>query len=91
MNEKLLKEKSEVQKALQNAYQTLPTPIDYQAKILKYSDALAALQNPDVTAEDKNNYLKSIIDKLVYSKSRPINNNKNSEKTPFELKVNLKL
>lgn len=91
LNEKLLKEKSEVQKALQNAYQTLPTPIDYQAKILKYSDALAALQNPDVTAEDKNNYLKSIIDKLVYSKSRPINNNKNSEKTPFELKVNLKL
>lgn len=71
LNEKLLKEKDEVQQALRNAYESMPDPVAYEEKLKKFRDALDALRNPDVDAQTKNRLLKACIDRIVYSRERP--------------------
>lgn len=71
LNEKLLKEKEEVRQALANAYESMPEPVDYEEKIKLFSDALAALRNPDVDAAEKNKLLKRCIERIEYSREKP--------------------
>lgn len=72
LNEKLLKEKEEVNEALCNAVNTTHEPTDYKNKIMKFSDALDALQDPNVSATIKNKYLKEIIEKMTFNREKPI-------------------
>ena len=71
LNEKLLKEKEEVHQALCKAYDSMPEPVDYEEKIRNFSDALAALRNPDVSPEEKNKLLKRCIARIEYSREKP--------------------
>ena len=70
LNEKLLKEKSEVETALYNAYESMPAPTDYETKIAMFSDALKALQDPTVDAARKNTLLKDCIDRITYHREK---------------------
>lgn len=72
LNEKLLKEKEEVRTALCKAYESVPKPVDYKTKVLKFADALAALEDPNVSAKTKNQYLKDIIERIDYERPAPI-------------------
>ena len=71
LNENLLKEKEEVQQALCKAYESMPEPVDYQEKIKHFQDALDALRNPDVPAQEKNRLLKVCIERIDYSRDKP--------------------
>lgn len=71
LNEKLLREKDEVQEALHNAYATKPNPVSYETKLNKFKDALAALQNPDMDAAKKNSLLKDCIERIEYTREAP--------------------
>ena len=71
LNERLLKEKEEVQEALCKAYESMPEPVDFEEKIVKFRDALEALKNPDVDAEVKNNLLKACIERIEYRREQP--------------------
>lgn len=71
LNEKLLKEKEEVQEALCKAYESMPEPVDYEEKVARFRDALAALQNPEADAATKNRLLKACIERIDYSKEKP--------------------
>lgn len=71
LNEKLLKEKEEVQQALCKANESMPNPVDYKEKQLRFKDALEALKDPDVPAERKNRLLKACIERIDYSRERP--------------------
>ena len=71
LNEKLLKEKEEVHQALCKAYESMPEPVDYEEKIKLFSDALAALRDPNVDAEEKNKLLKRCISRIEYSRDKP--------------------
>ena len=71
LNERLLKEKDEVQQALCKAYESMPEPIDYEERMYRFKDALEALKNPDVLAEKKNRLLKACIDRIEYSREKP--------------------
>lgn len=82
LNEKLLKEKEEVQQTLDRTLETMPEPVDYKAKILKFTDAVNALKDPDIDAKVKNRYLHDIIDKIILD--RP---NRNA---PYEIRIKLK-
>lgn len=68
LNEKLLKEKEEVRKALCKAYETSPKQIDYKERILKFTDALNALEDPNISAKIKNQYLRDIIERIDYER-----------------------
>lgn len=71
LNEKLLKEKEEIQQALCKAYESMPDPVDYEDKLRHFRDALDALKNPDVDALAKNRLLKACIDRIEYSRDKP--------------------
>ena len=64
LNQKLLVEKEEVQKALAKAKGSIPKQVDYREEMLKFEDALDALEDPEVDAKIKNQFLKNIIDRI---------------------------
>ena len=71
LNEKLLKEKEEIQQALSKAYESMPEPVDYEEKVEDFRAALNALRDPDVSAEEQNRLLKRCIERIEYSRARP--------------------
>lgn len=70
LNEKVLKDKEEVQQALCKAYESMPDPVDYEEKLLRFKDALEALNNPDIPAARKNTLLKACIERIDYSRGK---------------------
>lgn len=71
LNERLLKEKEEVQQALCKAYESMPEPVGYEEKIQLFSYALSALRNPDASPKEQNRLLRSCIDRIDYHRERP--------------------
>ena len=72
LNQKLLVEKEEVQKALTKAKGSIPKQIDYREELLKFEDALDALEDPEGDAKAQNQYLKNIIDRIEYERSSTV-------------------
>lgn len=72
LNEKLLKEKEEIKKALCEAYESMPQPVDYREKIVKFTDVLGMLKDPNISAEIKNQYLKDIIERIDYERPQTV-------------------
>ena len=71
LNEKLLKEKEEIQQALCKAYESMPEPVDYEEKLLRFKDALEALKAPEADALKQNKLLKACIDRIEYKREKP--------------------
>jgi hypothetical protein len=82
LNEKLLKEKEQVTKMLNRTLETMPAPVDYKSKILKFTDAVNSLKDPNVDGKAKNRYLHDIIDKIIIDRA--------STKEPCEIRIKLK-
>lgn len=61
-------ETASVEKTLHALQQEDHKEQDYQAQIIKFSEALHTLQNPDMGPGVKNKLLKECIDKIVYSR-----------------------
>lgn len=72
LNEKVLKDKDEVQQALCKAYESMPEPIDYEEQLKRFRDALNALNDPDVSAEKKNRLLKNCIQRIDYKREKAV-------------------
>lgn len=70
LNEKLLKEKDEVQQALCKAYESMPEPVDYEEKLYRFRDALDTLNDPNATAAKKNKMLKACIQRIDYKREK---------------------
>lgn len=68
LNEKVLKEKEEVNKALDKAKDSAPKHIDYRDELIKTKDALKILEDVGLDAKTKNYYLKTVISKIVYER-----------------------
>jgi hypothetical protein len=72
LNAAVVKEKDEVQRALDQARSSVPVRTeDYERKIALFSDALYSLRSPDVPDELKNRYLKQIFCRITYSRDKP--------------------
>lgn len=72
LNEKLLKEKKEIKKALEKAEDSIPRQIDYKERTTKFTEALKALDDKKLSAEIKNQYLKDIIDRIDFDRPQNI-------------------
>lgn len=82
LNEKLLKEKEEVKEAMCNARKSMPDPIDYHEKIVRFKAALEALEDTERSADDKNRLLKDCIERIDYNRAKP-ERIKNPEKKTY--------
>lgn len=71
LNAKLIKEKEDVQAALQKAYSERPKPTVYAEKAATFRNALSALQAPEVDTKEKNKLLKQCIDRITYYRETP--------------------
>lgn len=72
LNAQLLKEKEEVKDALCTDKESVPVKIDYRERIMKFTDAIDALENPEISATIKNQYLKDIIERIEYDRGSNI-------------------
>lgn len=72
LNEKVLKEKDEIQQALCKAYESMPEPVDYEARLVQFKDALEALNNPKVSPAKKNQLLKACIKRIDYNREKSV-------------------
>jgi hypothetical protein len=104
LNQKLLSEKEEIQKALAKAKGSMPKQVDYREEMLKFEDALDALEDPDVDAKNKNQFLKNIIDRIEYERGSTVRITKDNSKDygidtskglkwytpPYKIKMKLK-
>lgn len=70
LNEQVTREKKELKNALANAYASAPTPEDYQEKIDRFSSALAALKDDNISCREKNILLKSCINRITYDREK---------------------
>lgn len=68
LNEKVLKEKEEVNKALAKAKDSAPKHVNYRDELVKTKDALRILEDVSLDAKTKNQYLKTVISKMVYER-----------------------
>lgn len=106
LNEKLLKEKEEVREALCKAYESMPEPIDYEERLVRFKNALEALKDPGVPVAKQNKLLKACIDRIDYTREKSVRSKKapgekkgerfktvggHWESKPFELDVKLRL
>lgn len=62
------KEKQQLEDNLQELKSNVPEQIDYEEKIVQFHAAVEALEDPDMTAEEKNKLLKSIIKRIEFSR-----------------------
>lgn len=92
LNAKLIRDKEEVENALRSAYDELPAPIDYERRIVTLQNALTALMDDEVSAEEKNKFLKTCIERIEYSRERPQRTDGNKWTNPpmdIEVKLNV--
>jgi hypothetical protein len=66
LNGKLLKEKEEINEALCKAKDSIPDLVDYGEQIVKFTDTIEALENPNLSASEKNKHLSNIIERIEY-------------------------
>jgi hypothetical protein len=105
LNENLRKEKADLEDALSEAYESLPEPIDYNEKIVQFTEALDKVNDPNVSIEIKNQYLKNIIERIDYKRPANVRLTKENAKEygieklskgnswyihPFEIEVHLR-
>jgi uncharacterized protein with von Willebrand factor type A (vWA) domain len=96
----VLKEKEEVHQALCKAYESMPEPVNYEEKIISFTAALDALQDPNASALKKNALLKKCISYIKYSRKKPerrktvdkfSESNRSWTSPPVELDIQLKV
>jgi hypothetical protein len=92
LNEKVLKERAEVQQALCTAKGSAPEPVDYTTKIGTFHEALELLRNDEAPALQKNLLLKKCIDRIDYSREKKKSGHRRwGDPEPIELDVHLKV
>jgi hypothetical protein len=92
LNAQTLQDIEDVKQALCAMKGSLPEPVDYEQKRAMFSDALAALQDPDVPALEKNMLLKKCIDRIEYFRKKKGSGNRRwGDPEPMELDVHLRV
>ena len=93
LNSKTVAEIEEVQQALCTARDAVPEPINLRERVASFQEALDALQDPDLTAKEKNKLLKVCIERITYSRERAGNKGKvrKGEETPIRLHFTLRV
>lgn len=88
-NAALRKKMEETQKRIYEAKATMPKEVDYAEKIVALKEAITALRDPKISANEKNRFLKAIVEKIEYSNLPPVNKNAGFKKGESEPKIRI--
>ena len=92
LNEKVIQERDEVLRALNDARNTLPQKVDYAQKRDTFRTTVESLQNPEASIKEKNMLLKQCVEKIVYSrKKKETDNRRYGAPEPLELDFHFKI
>ena len=97
LREKTISEKEIVTSELKAAKENTKVSIDYEERIATFSEALEALRDDNVSAEQQNNLLRACIEKINYFRESPVKvqNGENTVKgwvqTEFGLEIELRI
>jgi hypothetical protein len=80
LNEKLLQEKEEINNALCKAKEAMPVPVDYEEKLTRFNDALAALEDKGEDPNRINKLLKGCIERIEYDREKPQRKKSNAKR-----------
>lgn len=80
LNEKLLADKDEINKALCKAKEAMPDPVDYEEQLRRFQDALIALNDENKPAEEKNKLLKACFERIEYYREKPQRKKSNAKR-----------
>ena len=80
LNEKLLREKEEINNALCKAKESMPDPVDYEEQKQRFQNALDALNDNDKTPNEKNKLLKACIERIEYHREKPQRKKSNAKR-----------
>lgn len=84
-NAALAERREQAKTSLEKALSQSPVVINYEEKIVELSQAVDLLKNPDATAKQKNDFLKTVIKEIRYS--RHTDNHTKLDNTPFSIEV----
>ena len=70
--DKVTKDKAELKEALANARNSMPIQENYEEKICTLKTALDHIKDDSVSAQIKNTYLRSIIEKITFSREKGV-------------------
>lgn len=76
----------ECEERLEKARKALPNAVDYEEKVMQLKDAIKSLKDDSISAEEKNKFLKAIIDRIEVATT-----DKGHNKTDLQLTVYLKI
>lgn len=96
LTDKLVKDREETETALAKTRELITTPMDYEVKRVTLQKALEALLDEDISAAEKNKFLKECISLIVYHRGAAQRNlGKGSGRgyisAPIELDVKMKV
>lgn len=91
-NGKVQSQIEEKKKAIEDAMNSSLPSVDYQERIISFTDCLEALRNPELSAAEKNLFLKNCIQRIDYTNNQPsLPGVGRYVKNVFELNVEMKL
>jgi DNA invertase Pin-like site-specific DNA recombinase len=71
ITDKLVKERGEIERAIQKTKANISTPITRETQLVTLEKALSALLDPNVSVADKNQFLKACIERIEYRREKP--------------------
>lgn len=93
LNGPTVQEIEEIEHALCEARNAVPEPIDLSQKVITFTAALEALQDPEAPVKEKNKLLKACIERITYSRKRytKVGTPRGMTETPICLDFKLKV
>lgn len=94
LNAQTVADIDEVQQALYEAQEAMPEPVDLQERVVTFTQALEAVQDPDAQVKDVNRLLKACIDNIVYDRDKYSNGGsvkKGVEVPPVQMHFTLRI
>lgn len=78
-NEKLAKDRERITNALKKARDNAPNVVDYKDKVITLHKALDMIKDDSISAKEKNNFLKEVIEVIYYEKNQQVKYGENEE------------
>lgn len=93
LNSDTLRQIEEAERALHEAVNDLPDPVDLQEKVTTFHTALETLLNPEAPAREKNALLKQCIERIDYHREQVNNGHRRrgDQVAPIELDFRLRV